>query len=130
MKLVMAVISNKDVSKVLDAITKEGFASTRISTTGQFLADGHTTLFIGTEDHQVEQLFDVLKKHVTKRVVRQAGVASTLEGSFVAPAGGRGGIRRCGVCDQCGRVPQIVKAVWNLSTFSGMKKSRRSCLHW
>ena len=78
MKLVMAVISNKDVSKVLDAITKEGFASTRISTTGQFLADGHTTLFIGTEDHKVEQLFDVLKKHVTKRVVRQAGVASTL----------------------------------------------------
>ena len=78
MKLVMAVISNKDVSKVLDAITKEGFA-----TTGQFLADGHTTLFIGTEDHKVEQLFDVLKKHVTKRVVRQAGVASTLEGSLL-----------------------------------------------
>ena len=72
MKLVMAVISNKDVSKVLDAITKEGFASTRIS-----------TLFIGTEDHKVEQLFDVLKKHVTKRVVRQAGVASTLEGSLL-----------------------------------------------
>ena len=71
MKLVMAVISNKDVSKVLDAITKEGFASTRISTTGQFLADGHTTLFIGTEDHKVEQLFDVLKKHVTKRLLRQ-----------------------------------------------------------
>lgn len=83
MKLVMAVISNIDVSKVLDAITKEGFASTRISTTGQFLADGHTTLFIGTEDHKVEQLFDVLKKHVTKRVVRQAGVASTLEGSLL-----------------------------------------------
>ena len=79
MKLVMAVISNKDVSKVLDAITKEGF----FSTTGQFLADGHTTLFIGTEDHKVEQLFDVLKKHVTKRVVRQAGVASTLEGSLL-----------------------------------------------
>ena len=30
-----------------------------------------------------EQLFDVLKKHVTKRVVRQAGVASTLEGSLL-----------------------------------------------
>ena len=82
MKLVMAVISNKDVSKVLDAITKEGFSSSRISTTGQFLADGHTTLFIGTEDHKVDQLFDVLKKHVTKRVVRQVGVASTLEGSL------------------------------------------------
>ena len=76
MKLVMAVISNKDVSKVLDAITKEGFSSSRISTTGQFLADGHTTLFIGTEDHKVEQLFDVLGKHVTKR-------ASTLEGSLL-----------------------------------------------
>ena len=83
MKLVMAVISNKDVSKVLDAITKEGFFSSRISTTGQFLADGHTTLFIGTEDHKVEQLFDVLGKHVTKRVVRQVGVASTLEGSLL-----------------------------------------------
>ena len=42
MKLVMAVISNKDVSKVLDAITKEGFASTRISTTGQCCASRWT----------------------------------------------------------------------------------------
>ena len=31
----------------------------------------------------MNQLFDVLKKHVTKRVVRQAGVASTLEGSLL-----------------------------------------------
>lgn len=83
MKLVMAVISNKDIGKVMAAISSEGFFATRISTAGQFLADGHTTVCIGTDDHKVETVFDVIQKNVTKRVVRQAGVESTLEGSLL-----------------------------------------------
>lgn len=83
MKLVMAVISNKDIGKVMAALSSEGFFVTRISTAGQFLTDGHTTVFMGTDDEKVEKLFEVIEKNVTKRVVRQFGVESTIEGSLL-----------------------------------------------
>lgn len=83
MKLVMALISNKDITKVMSALSNEGFFATRISTTGQFLADGHTAIYVGTDDEKVPHLFDVIKQNVTKRVVRQFGVESTLEGSLL-----------------------------------------------
>lgn len=83
MKLVMAVISNKDIGKVMAALSNEGFFVTRISTAGQFLTDGHTTVFMGTDDEKVEKLFEVIEKNVTKRVVRQFGVESTIEGSLL-----------------------------------------------
>lgn len=83
MKLVIAIFSNKDLSKVLAVTGAEGFFSTRISTAGQFLEGGHTTVLFGVEEEKVEELFGIIKKNVTKRVLRQKGVESTIEGSLL-----------------------------------------------
>ena len=47
MKLIITIISNKDIQKVLEALSKAGFFATKISTTGQFLEGGHSCIFIG-----------------------------------------------------------------------------------
>ncbi len=83
MKLVIAIFSNKDLSKVLAVTGAEGFFSTRISTAGQFLEGGHTTVLFGVEEEKVEELFGIIEKNVTKRVLRQKGVESTIEGSLL-----------------------------------------------
>lgn len=83
MKLIIAIVSNKDVSDVLDGLGRAGFPTTNVSTTGMFLEDGHTCLFIGVEDEKVDEAFDVLKGSVTKRVVRKRDVASTLNGTLL-----------------------------------------------
>lgn len=83
MKLVIAIVSNKDLPQVLAATSSEGFFSTKISTSGQFLEGGHTTVLFGTDDEKVEKLFDILQNNVTKRIVRQKGVESTIEGSLL-----------------------------------------------
>lgn len=83
MKLAIVIISNKDLSKVLAATGSEGFFSTKISTAGQFLEGGHTTVLFGVADEKLDMLFDIIEKNVTKRVVRQTGVESTIEGSLL-----------------------------------------------
>lgn len=83
MKLVIAIVSNKDLANVLAATSAEGYFSTKIATAGQFLEGGHTTILYGIEDDKVENLFDILEKNITKRIVRKTGVESTLEGSLL-----------------------------------------------
>lgn len=83
MKMVVVIISNKDLTNVLAATSAEGFFSTKVSTAGQFLEGGHTTILFGVEEEKVDLLFDVIEKKVTKRVIKQTGVESTLEGSLL-----------------------------------------------
>lgn len=86
MKLVITIISNKDAERVLDAIAQNGYFATKISTTGQFLVDGHTAILICCEEEKVDKLFEILKENVSKRVVKTKGVTSTLTGSLLKQA--------------------------------------------
>lgn len=83
MKLVIAIISNSDVTKVLGATSTEGFSSTKVATAGQFLQSGQTTILFGVDNDRVEELFGIIEKNVTKRVLKEKGVESTLEGSLL-----------------------------------------------
>ncbi len=83
MKLVIAIISNKDVSKILNTLAESNFRATKVSTSGQFLEGGHSCFLIGTENDRVEALISLLKETVTKRIVRSYGVSSTLAGTLL-----------------------------------------------
>lgn len=86
MKLVMTIISNNDTERVMTAVADNGYFATRISTTGQFLIDGHTAILIACADERVEKLYEVLKNNVTKRTIKSSGVTSTLHGSLLKQA--------------------------------------------
>ena len=83
MKLVIAIISNSDVSKVLGATSADGFSSTKIATAGQFLQSGQTTVLFGVDESRVEELFEIIESNVTRRVLMEKGVESTIEGSLL-----------------------------------------------
>lgn len=86
MKLVMTIVSNSDAPNVLDAIAKEKFFATKISTTGQFLVDGHTAILICTDDGKVQQVYSIIENNVKKRVVKNQNVTSTIDGSLLKEA--------------------------------------------
>ena len=52
MKLILAIVSNDDSSKVSSALTKNHFSVTKLATTGGFLLSGNTTFLIGTQDER------------------------------------------------------------------------------
>lgn len=56
MRLVFAVVQDKDANRILETLVDKGFRATRLASTGSFLREGNTTLFVGVEDHQVEEV--------------------------------------------------------------------------
>jgi uncharacterized protein YaaQ len=79
MKLIVAIVSSDDSREVLDRLTKAGFRATVIGTTGGFLREGNTTLFLGTEDQKVSQAVEILRQ-VCRRRAQWVSPLPTLEG--------------------------------------------------
>ena len=66
-KLVLAIVQEKDVGRLIDALTEDGFNATMLASTGGFLREGNSTLLIGVEDPQVEQVLGVIQRTSHRR---------------------------------------------------------------
>lgn len=83
MKLVVAIIQDRDTDVTLQALTGRGIVVTRIATSGGFLSEGNTTLLIGTDESKVPMVADVLRKTCQRRklfVPMAAGITDTAYG--------------------------------------------------
>ena len=67
MKLIFAIVSNEDSSKVSSSLTKEKYSVTKLATTGGFLMSGNTTFLIGTDDDKVDHAIEIIGVHSKKR---------------------------------------------------------------
>lgn len=62
MKLVVAVVQDKDQQKLLQQLIDNHFRATKLASTGGFLREGNTTLLIGTDDDKVDQVIALVKR--------------------------------------------------------------------
>ena len=67
MKLVMSIVHSDDASRLVEVLVSAGFRATTISTTGGFLRQGNSTIFVGTEDEKVPQVLEVIKENCHTR---------------------------------------------------------------
>ena len=67
MKLIIAIINRDDAKAVTQSLTKQGFSSTRLSTTGGFLLSGNVTILVGVDAERVQEVIDVIKEHSHSR---------------------------------------------------------------
>lgn len=74
MKMVVAIVQDKDVGKLLHRITDQGYSATRLSSSGGFLRSGNTTLLLGVEEERVEPLVDIIRQvcHQREEMLTQA----------------------------------------------------------
>jgi len=79
MKLIMAIVSSDDSRDVLDRLTKAGFRATVIGTTGGFLREGNTTIFLGVEDPKTASAIEILRQACRRRT-QWVSPLPTLEG--------------------------------------------------
>jgi len=66
-KLILAVVQDKDSNRLVDALSENKFRTTKLSSTGGFLKEGNTTLMIGCEDKYVDQALDIIKENCSQR---------------------------------------------------------------
>ncbi len=78
MKLIIAVVQNEDADAVVDALLENDFRATRLASTGGFLRRGNTTIMIGVQDEQVDQVLDLIRQEARSRSQSQdAGEVQT-----------------------------------------------------
>ena len=76
MKLVLAIINYDDANAVTHALTKKGFSSTKLATTGGFLMAGNMTLLICTDDERVDDCIGIISKCCKQRTEIVPGTAT------------------------------------------------------
>lgn len=71
MKLVIAVINHDDAGAVTQNLSRNGFSSTRLATTGGFLLAGNVTLLIGVREEDVQKVIDLIGEcsHSRKQMI-------------------------------------------------------------
>ncbi|KRN94493.1 cyclic-di-AMP receptor [Pediococcus stilesii] len=61
-KLVIAIVQDKDASRLSDVFIDNDVRATKLSTTGGFLQSGNTTFMIGIEEERVQEVLELIKK--------------------------------------------------------------------
>jgi uncharacterized protein YaaQ len=84
MKLIIAIVSGEDSSKVARALTKAGFSVTKLATTGGFLLSGNTTFIVGTQEEKVQDAIGVIGKNSKTRKHLAPASASYGVGMFTS----------------------------------------------
>ncbi len=67
MKLILAIVNNDDSPVVANNLTANGFAVTKLATTGGFLKAGNTTFIVGTDDEKVPDVISIIETHSKRR---------------------------------------------------------------
>ena len=62
MKMLIAILNSDDAPIVIQALMKEGFYITKLSTTGGFLRAGNTTLLLGVDDERYQPAMDIIEQ--------------------------------------------------------------------
>lgn len=95
MKLILAIVQDADASRLQEALSEQGYQSTKLASTGGFLREGNTTVLIGIDDHKVPQVKEIIHATCRERnkVVTAGSPIHALEGVFASqpmevPVGG------------------------------------------
>ena len=71
MKLILAIINHDDPNAVTQSLTRNGFSSTKLATTGGFLMAGNVTILVGVDEEKVQTVIDIIKEqsHSRKQMI-------------------------------------------------------------
>lgn len=85
MKLIIAIVHERDRQKVSDALLQAGYKFTKIATTGGFLRDGNSTLLIGADDDKVDEIISLLDNccHSREQFVSQPPIDTLAAGEML-----------------------------------------------
>lgn len=67
MKLIIAVVQDKDSNRLSQALVKKNIGATKLASTGGFLKAGNTTFLIGIDDEKVDDVLDVIRDSCRSR---------------------------------------------------------------
>ncbi|MDQ0158429.1 cyclic-di-AMP receptor [Alkalibacillus sp. S2W] len=67
MKLILAIVQDKDANRLADALADNDYQSTKLSSSGGFLKEGNTTLMIGVHEDHVDHALEIIEDNCSHR---------------------------------------------------------------
>lgn len=67
MKLILAIINLDDVAGVIKHLTRSGFSSTKLTSSGGLLKEGNVTIMAGVEEDRLEEALEIINKYSYSR---------------------------------------------------------------
>lgn len=81
MKLIIAIVQDDYSSKVIKGLMDKKYRTTKLSSTGGFLKSGNTTLLIGVEDNEVDEVVELIRQHCKEKNVSSGKDKVTVGGA-------------------------------------------------
>jgi uncharacterized protein YaaQ len=85
MKLVVAIVQDQDAGSLIVDLTEKEFRVTKLASTGGFLKAGNTTLLIGVDDEQVEDVTKIVEENCKTREITTSLLTVTMPGDTYIP---------------------------------------------
>ncbi|TYQ15900.1 UNVERIFIED_CONTAM: uncharacterized protein YaaQ [Acetivibrio alkalicellulosi] len=83
MKLVFAVVHDEDGNKVMSELNEKGFSVTKLCSSGGFLRAGNTTLLVGVDKDNLDNVIEIIKnKSKSRKQVVNAPITPVDMGSM------------------------------------------------
>ena len=67
MKFIVAIINLDDAAGVMKHLTKSGFYSTKLTSTGGLLKEGNVTIIVGVEKEKLKEVLEIIDKYSHSR---------------------------------------------------------------
>ena len=85
MKLVIAIVQDQDASILIEDLTEKEYRITKLSSTGGFLKAGNTTLLMGVDDEQVEDIMHIIERNCKTREITTSLLTVSMPGDTYIP---------------------------------------------
>lgn len=85
MKLVVCIVQDQDSGSLIDDLTEQRYRVTKLATTGGFLKAGNTTLLIGVDDDEVDNVVKLIDDNCKTREITTSLLTVTMPGDSYMP---------------------------------------------
>lgn len=85
MKLIICIVQDQDSGSLIDDLTEREFRVTKLASTGGFLKSGNTTLLMGIEDNEVDDILKLIEDNCKTRELATSLLTVTMPGDAYIP---------------------------------------------
>lgn len=85
MKLMIAIVQDQDAAGLIEDLTDNKFRVTKLASTGGFLKAGNTTLLIGVEDEEIQEVYKIIEENCKTREITTSLMTVTMPGDTYIP---------------------------------------------
>lgn len=85
MKMIIAIVQDQDASSLIEDLTQNRYRITKLSSTGGFLKAGNSTLLLGVEEDQVDDVLNIVEKNCKTREITTSLMSTGMPGDTYIP---------------------------------------------